>query len=235
MNLIRDIRLYASQKPNVNGNAMPYSVGPLYAYDPMDARDFIQRLLFLLRWRGFGFDGFDHLYLNITPCLPHGTLEPAKRTHCREDNWLRYVDVGCDPERFKAWPLEEKTAFITDAIEKAALLMAPEEKKKLLRECLDLVKNQGAELLIPYKEKTNGIWKLEILLRISDEVDFLPLLRVTDAEGKCVFQEALRTYGRNDFICQFSTVTFGKRSLRIQPRKNWDTEYYGLQPIKLSW
>lgn len=74
MKLIRDIRLFESDEPNVDRNSIPYYIGKIYHYDHMDCLDVIQRLLFLLRHRGFCYDGFDHLYLNLTPCLPHGEM-----------------------------------------------------------------------------------------------------------------------------------------------------------------
>ena len=36
MNLIRDIRLFESNIPNVDGNSIPSYIGKLYSYDDMD-------------------------------------------------------------------------------------------------------------------------------------------------------------------------------------------------------
>jgi hypothetical protein len=79
MSLIRDIRLFESNIPNVDGNSIPSYIGKLYSYDDIDALDVIQRLLFLLRSRGFEFPEFHHLYVNFTSCLPHGELQTVNR------------------------------------------------------------------------------------------------------------------------------------------------------------
>ena len=65
MKLIKDIRLFELDVPNIDYNPTPYYIGKIYHYDHMECLDVIQRLLFLLRHRGFGYDGFDHLYINL--------------------------------------------------------------------------------------------------------------------------------------------------------------------------
>ena len=94
---------------------------------------------------------------------------------------------------------------------------------------------KGATLLLPYKQKENENYLVEIMVRINDELDFLPLIRVTDKEGAVRAEQELRSYGRDEFITQISTITIGKAHVRISPRKNYDTEYYGLTPIRIEW
>ena len=229
MKLIKDIRLYADHESTRE------RCGTNYQYDFKLCLKVIQRLLFLLRHRGFGFGDFDHLYVNFTPCLPHGQVQDVNRHTIREFAWLHYVDVGCDLDLFNSWELKEKTAFVLESVRKAALLKAPEEQRELFADTFAEVMEQGEKLLLPYKVKENENYRVEILLRITDELDFLPLIRVTDREGDLVTEENMRAYGRNDFITQMSTISIGKRSVRITPRKNWDTDYYGLKPIKIEW
>ena len=122
MKRIKDIRLLESDVPNIDGNATPYYMGKLYQYDHMECLEVIQRLLFLLRHRGFGFHTFDHLYVNFTPCVPHGEVRNVNRYNIREFSWYEYVDVGCDVNLFNNGTPEEKNAFVLEAIKNAALL-----------------------------------------------------------------------------------------------------------------
>ena len=85
--LIADIRLFESDVPNTDGNPTPHYIGKIYQYDHMECLDVIQRLLFLLRHYGFGFDDFDNLYLNFTPCIPHGEVRDVNRYNIREFSW----------------------------------------------------------------------------------------------------------------------------------------------------
>ena len=235
MKLIKDIRLFELDVPNIDYNPTPYYIGKIYHYHHTDCLDVIQRLLFLLRHRGFEYDGFDHLYLNFTPCVPHGEIRDVNRHNIREFSWFQYVDVGCDIEQFNSWALPEQTAFILEAAKKASISKASEEMRQIFVDAFDEVTEKGSTLLLPYKRKENENYIVEILVRINDELDFLPLIRVTDKEGTVRAEQELRSYGRDEFITQISTITIGKSYVKIAPRKNYDTEYYGLKPIRIEW
>ena len=131
--LISDIRLFESNVPNTDGNRTPSYIGKIYMYDDMECLDVIQRLLFLLRYRGFGFDGFDHLYVNFTPCVPYGEVRDVNRYNIREFSWYHYVDVGCDTEIFNAFSIEEKNSFVLESAGKA---LNGGKQKKLLKRSL---------------------------------------------------------------------------------------------------
>ena len=235
MKLIRDIRLFELDVPNVDRNPAPYYIGKIYHYDHMECLDAIQRLLFLLRHRGFGYDGFDHLYLNFTPCVPHGQIRDVNRHNIREFSWFQYVDVGCDVDLFNSWTLAEQTAFILEAAKNASIMKAPKEMRQIFVDTFDEVIEKGATLLLPYKQKENENYLVEIMVRINDELDFLPLIRVISKEGAVRTEQELRSYGRDEFITQISTITIGKSYVKISPRKNYYTEYFGLKPIKIEW
>ena len=235
MKLIKDIRLLELDVPNIDYNPTPYYVGKIYHYDHMDCLDVIQRLLFLLRHRGFGYESFDHLYLNFTPCVPHGEIRDVNRHNIREFSWFQYVDVGCDVDLFNSWTLNEQTAFVLEAAKNASIMKAPEEMRQIFEDTFNEVIEKGATLLLPYKQKENENYLVEIMVRINDELDFLPLIRVTNKTGMVKAEQKLRSYGRDEFITQISTITIGKTYVKIAPRKNYDTAYYGLKPIRIEW
>lgn len=235
MKLIKDIRFLELDVPNIDYNPTPYYIGKIYHYDHMDCLDVIQRLLFLLRHRGFGYESFDHLYLNFTPCVPHGEIRDVNRHNIREFSWFQYVDVGCDVDLFNSWTLNEQTAFVLEAAKNASIMKAPEEMRQIFADTFDEVIEKGATLLLPYKQKKNENYLVEIMVHINDELDFLPLLRVTDKTGAVKAERELRSYVRDEFITQISTITIGKSYIKIAPRKNYDTEHYGLKPIWIEW
>ena len=233
--LIADIRLFESDVPNTDGNPNPYYIGKRYQYDDMECLAVIQRLLLLLRHRGFGFDGFDHLYLNFTPCIPHGEVRDVNRYNIREFSWYHYVDVGCDEQIFNDLSLEEKNLFILKSAKKAVLLKAPTEQQELFESTFEEVIQNGERLLLPYKQKANQNYIVEIFTRITNEVSFIPLIRVTDKNGVLRTEQELRSYARDEFICQIGTITIGKASVRIVPRKSSYADYFDLTLIKIEW
>ena len=89
--------------------------------------------------------------------------------------------------------------------------------------------------LIPYKQKENPNYNIEIFTRIDNELNFIPLIRVTDKNGDLRTEKKLRNYGRDEFIAQMGNITIGKSSVRITPRKNQHTDFYDLTPIKIEW
>ena len=145
------------------------------------------------------------------------------------------MDVGCDVDLFNSWTLAEQTAFILDAAKNASIMKAPKEMRQIFVDTFDEVIEKGATLLLPYKRKENENYLVEIMVRINDELDFLPLIRVTGKEGAVRTEQELRSYGRDEFITQISTITIGKSYVKISPRKNYYTEYFGLKPIKIEW
>ena len=236
MKLIKDIRLFESDVPNVEGNPFPlHDMGRLYQYDSLACLDVIQRLLFLLRNREFSFGKFDYLFLNFTPCIPHGKVHDSNRYELREAPKCYFVDIGCEVELFNSWKELEKRAFVLAVIKEAVLLKAPADVQQLFVDTFAEVIDKGAKLLIPYRMKENSDYIVEILFRIDEEPDFIPLIRVTGKDGAVVTEHTLRHYDRNEFITQFSTITIGKHFLRITPRKHWYTDFYGVKPIKIEW
>ena len=233
--LIADIRLFESDVPNTDGNPIPHYIGKIYQYDHRECLGVIQRLLFLLRHRDFGFDGFDHLYLNFTSCIPHGEVRDVNRYSTEEFSWYHHVDIGCDEKIFNALSLEDKNSYILESSKKAALLKAPTEQKELFESTFYEVIQNGERLLLPYKQKDNQNYVVEVFIRITDEMSFIPFIKVTDKNGVLRGEQELRSYGRDEFICQMGTITIGKASVRIIPRKSSYANNFDLTPIKIEW
>ena len=234
MNLIKDIRLFEKREPDVDGTGTPCYMRELYGFDDIDLQDIIQRLLFLLRHEGFTFGSFDHLYMNYTPSLPHGEVRHNQRSRDYYHPWYRYTDAGCDIDIFQSMTMEEQRRFLSEAIRKAVHLHADEENCAIFDRCFDRVMALGANLEIPYKEKVSENIKITISTTISDEVDFLPIVRIYDRKGDLLLKKHLRSYGRDEFIYQFRTITLGKKSVRIQISKHSEAQYYNIQPLKFQ-
>lgn len=69
--LISDIRLFMSCVPNADGQPLPAPCGSAQISVTL------RRIAMKLREGGFSLGDFDHLYVNLTPCLPEGTVPPA--------------------------------------------------------------------------------------------------------------------------------------------------------------
>ena len=232
MNLIKDIRLFESNEPNEPGYGFPCYIGKLYAFDSTECQEVIDRLMFLLRHMGFSLGEFDHLYLNFTTQLPHGELLTSNRID-RYHTWYRFVDAGCDMQTFNSWTLSQKNEFVISTIRRAIGLFTDAEGVKLVDDSFDAVLRYGAELAIPYKEKQGNPYTVRVLVKITDDLDFIPIVRIYDGDT-LVSETVLPPYSRDPFILQFGTITVGKKAVRITPRKSYEAEYYELKPIKIE-
>ena len=223
MDLIKDIRFYPQE---------PYPL--LDKYDVHGMKDILQRLLFLLRHEGFTFGSFDHLYMNYTPSLPHGQVQRSQRPVSREFSWLQYADAGCDPEVFQAMPREKQRQFLAETVRKAAHLYADEANCAILDRCYEKVMTQGAALEIPYKAKDGEHLRIAVCTTISDDVQFLPIIRIYDKAGSLLREERLKPCSRDAFLAQFGTISLGKKTVRIDPRKSWYLERQSMQQLKFT-
>lgn len=209
MNLIQDIRFF-SEHPD-----------PMLAkYHIHGMKDILQRLLFLLRHEGFTFGDFDHLYMNYTPSLPHGEVRPSQRPVDRYHPWLRDTDAGCDIDLFRSMTREEQRRFLSETIRKAALLHADEGNAAIFENCYQSVMAHGPALVIPYKEKSGEHLRIAISTTIDDDARFHPIVRIYDKADTLLLEEHLKSCGREAFLAQFGTITLGKRTVRIDPRKS---------------
>ena len=209
MNLIQDIRFF-SEHPD-----------PILAkYHIHGMKDILQRLLFLLRHEGFTFGDFDHLYMNYTPSLPHGEVRRSQRPIDRYHPWLRYVDAGCVIDAFASMTVSEQQRFLTQTIQKAVHLHADEENRVIFDRCYQLVMHLGPALEIPYKEKSGEHLRITVSTTIDDDARFHPIVRIFDKGDQLLLEEHLKSCGRESFLAQFGTITLGKRTVRIEPRKS---------------
>ncbi len=232
MNLIKDIRLFEADEPNQDGYSFPHYIGTIYAYDSGECQPVIDRLMFLLRHKGFSLGAFDHLYLNLTTQLPHGEILISNRID-RYHPWYRFADMGCDVQQFNSWELSQKSEFVLSSIRRAIGLFVDAESAQVADDCFEEVLRYGEELAIPYKEKQGDPYTVRILVKITDDLDFIPIVRVLDGDT-LVREVVLPPYSRDPFILQFGTINIGKKSVRIVPRKSYDAEYYELKPIKIE-
>ena len=121
-----------------------------------------------------------------------------------------------------------------ESTRKVSLLKASEEQKGLFGITFEEVIQNGEQLLLPYKKKENQNYIVEIFTRIDNEVSFIPLIRVSDVNGCLRAKQELRYYGRDEFISQIGTITIGKSSVKISPRKDQYADYYELTPVKIE-
>lgn len=216
---ISDIRLFMSRVPNEDGQSLPAPCGSRHISVAL------RRIAMKLREGGFSLGDFDHLYVNLTPCTPEGTVQMAARSVHRETAWLRYVDAGVTEAQLADEPALDALAL--GLAEKCLLLFAPDEsRQRLVRSAVREATEQGADMLMRFKEKRVPGLTATVFLRLLDSGLYLPLLCVSDADG----QEKLRA----DLppcmeLHALGEIRLTRRTVTILPRRNAFT--VGMEPL----
>lgn len=213
MKIIKDIRLYKSAVPNVDGNAGPSAFGNR----PLNLT--ATRVVMKLREFHFSLGTFDHLYLNFTNCLPEGVILPAQRTVDSYHPFFRYYDIGINQALFEKLDSEDTLPQIYTLLKQTLIMyFAPDEdSKKAVEAAVEEAVTKGSELTMRFKEKTAAKTKAVIYLKLLDNAYFLPILCVYDLSGKILLQENLPQ--TIDF-CPLGEIQLSSKKVTVKPRKN---------------
>lgn len=222
MQIIRDIRLYKSEIENIDGNRPPMS------FMSKENNIAIERIVWKLHEIGFSFDNFNHLYINLTPCIPPETFEFSKRSPNLYYKFYRYVDYGITADEFKK--LESfKTEYFAEKIEKLLCEMFAkiEVEKDGIRSCINSAITEKEKMCAKYKEKKSATLTAEIYMRITENGLYSPLLTVKENSSG---NEILRTdLPLCNELSVFGTIQLSNKRIKINPRKNAYSE--GLKAI----
>ena len=201
---ISDIRLFRGNVPNVDGQPQPALI------DDKTLTMYPQRVAMKLRELNFSLGDFDHLYLNLTPCLTEGTVQLSARTVYRETAWYRYVDAGITPD----WQFSDMQQ-VSSLLEKALLLFAAEDARPLINTAFAEAQ-KGAHMLMQYKEKTANDYSAVIFLRLLDSGMYHPQLQV-HWRNQLLLQADLSPCWE---LHQFGEISITKKAITIKPRRN---------------
>lgn len=222
MKVIRDIRLFQSQIPNIDGNSLPSAAGSTSLAVKL------HRVVMKLREQGFSLGSFDHLYINFTTCAVPGKMAPAERRIDRQAPWYRFYDVEAGPALFAALDTgvgEGEVLLLTETLLKTFFASETFGREKIhacFHEALTL--NEAMEM--KFKEKHSARYHAVLSLRYLDDGTYAPLLRVTDRDGQTVLERTLppvRTLER------LGELSLSAGMVTVKPRKNAYT--HGMAPV----
>ncbi len=106
--ILKDIRYFESDKPNISGQSTPSYFGKIFI--PTKDTIFIgERIARKLNEFKFSFGEYDHIYLNFTTILKENQFQLSERNI---DKTIKYIDYGLDQIKFNALNDSEKDKFI---------------------------------------------------------------------------------------------------------------------------
>lgn len=216
---IQDIRLFMSRVPNADGQSLPTPCGSGRTAVAL------RRIAMKLREGGFSLGDFDHLYVNLTPCLPEGTAQIAARSVHRETAWLRYVDMGVSEAALTDECAPDSLAAA--AAEKCLLLFGQDEAaRQLVRSAVREALAQGEDMRMRFKEKRAPGLTATVYLRLLDSGWYHPLLCVTEDDGREHLRADLPACME---LHALGEIRLSRKAVTILPRRNAFT--VGMEPL----
>ena len=184
---IADIRIYSSSIRNIDGNSFPQDINNKLAV--LAAR----RAAMKLRERHFSLGEFDHLYINFTTCSITNGMSPSGRSIDGYHSWYRYYDYQIDESVFEAINTETFAEKVLDCIQQILLTFfaSSEEDTILIIESINAAK-EGEHMKIKYKEKRTARATAVVFLRLYNDGQYHPLLRVNDPEGHILLEKEFK-------------------------------------------
>ena len=204
---ISDIRLYVSRVPNEDGQPLPGE------YGSRALSLHLRRIAMKLRELGFSLGSFDHLYINLTPCLPEGECRVARRSVQRELAWLRYVDAGVSEAALRG---ADDPACLA-AARRCLQLFAQDEAAQAMLHAAFAEAGKGEGMLMRFREKQASGMRAVVFLRLLDSGDYHPLLCVYDTQGQERLRADLPPCMALDALGE---IRLNRKAVTIKPRHN---------------
>lgn len=161
---IVDIRLFSSDRPNINGQPLPNNL-PNRA-----AAVFAQRVAKKLWEAGFVLGDYTHLYIDYNAsCTKNGFAARSDAYH----RWYRFYEYGIDGDLTDA-PL----SFFADSMKSILVKEYAGINNVDIASVVDGVLREGENTEIEYKRTINGEYAAVITIRIADSGAYLPKVTV---------------------------------------------------------
>ncbi len=223
MKTIKDIRLYKSDKQNIDGNAIPTgNVGK-------KLNIIAWRITMKLREAGFSLGDFDHLYINFTTCEVSEGIAPAKRGVDTYHPWYRYYDAEVSEQLYNNMEenSDEVVSLLTAVL--CRYFATDEFNADKIDACVREAVSQGENMLMLYKEKKGKNRYAVLYLRLNDNGRYSPLLRVWDMEGKKLLEADMPEILTLDSLGE---IRLSNAKVAVLPKKNSFTKE--LAPIEFA-
>ncbi len=217
MRAIKDIRVYRSQTENIAGNPLPHE----FANRALHVM--LHRIAMHLGAQGFTMGDFHHLYINLTTCAADEKIAPSGRGKDSNSPWFRYYDVTVSQAFYDTLETPDCIEGVLAIVEQVLMkyFCTEQHDAAMIRTCISEAAEQGAHLLIRFREKRTSKNKAVIYLRYLDNNRYFPLLRVYDPEDRLLFEKDLPETNHLD---AYGTIQLSAKKVTIQPRKNHNTE-----------
>lgn len=161
--IIKDIRLYESNKQNIAGESIPSELGTILI-PTSDTNYIAQRIARKLNELKCTYGEFDHVYINLTSLLKENEINVSSRNI---DKRIKYIDFGINPEKVNLLSDNEKDNFTKVLIFKSLEKISNDLNLNLIKQTKKLITEFDTEIKIYFKEKETNSYKIDIHFQIK--------------------------------------------------------------------
>ena len=223
--IIKDIRYYESNVPNIDGNSMPHNLGELFK--PTSDTNYIgQRIARKLNELKFCYSEFDHIYINLSTVLTENDLVISNRNI---DKRIKYIDFGLSTTNYNTLSDADKNQLlktITFRILKH-ISLTDNLNLKLVNEVELLIARLDTEIQISYKSKETSNYKIDINYQINPiNSTTRAIVTYLDKKKKSSCQGFIPIQFYDDIYSLVDTITLKGDDLIFNPKKSFTADIH---------
>ena len=232
--ILKDIRYYESDSPNVEGQSMPHELGNIFK--PTEDTNYIgQRIARKLNELRFSFGEYDHIYINLTTVLNENQIQISNRNI---DKRIKYINFGVNPIKINSLTDEQKNEFVKFSTIEILRNISDENDLSLVNDTAKQLSEFDTEIKIHYKTKETNLYKIDIYYQIKPKGSFTKAIveykNKTTNTCHCGFFE-LQFY--EDIYLLIDTITLKGNKIVLNPKKSFRADMYNKRyktPIELK-
>ena len=232
--ILKDIRYYESDKPNIEGLSMPGSLGRIFT--PTKETNYIgQRIARKLNELKYSLGACDHVYINLTTVLNEGQIETSNRNINKA---IKYIDFGVNQSKFNALTDEQKNDFLQSSTIDIFRTISNDNNLMPVNETARQLLLFGTEMTIHYKTKETQSYHIDIYYQIAPKNSYTKaIVEYQDKKINARYRATFRLQFYDDIYPLVDTITVKDDTIILNPKKSFRADLYNERyktPIELK-
>jgi hypothetical protein len=232
--ILKDIRYYESDKPNVEGQSMPGNLGRIFQ-PTQDTNYIAQRIARKLNELQYSYGEYDHIYINLTTVLSENEIKLSSRNI---DKTIKYIDFGVSQSKYNALTDQQKNAFLKSSTVGILETISHEFNLTLVNEMARQLSQFDTELSIRYKTKETTSYIIEIYYQIAPKDGFTKaIIEYQDKKNNNCYRTNFKLKAWDDIYSLIDTVSIKDNEVILNPKKSFRADLYNERyktPIKID-
>ena len=221
--ILKDIRYYESDKPNVEGQSMPGNIGRIF--QPTKDTNYIgQRIARKLNELKYSFGEYNHLYINLTTVLGENEIQISNRNI---DKTIKYIDFGVNHLKYNALTDGQKNAFLKSSTVDILQTISKEANLTLVKEMARQLSQFDTELSIHYKTKETNAYKVDIHYQIEPKDSFTKaIIEYQDKKNDACYRTSFKLKFYDDIYSLIDTISVKDNKVILNSKKSFRADLY---------